>query len=157
MMQHGFAELLVPGAPVHDLVLGSSVCFCASAAASQQEAAGNSSDPCGSNYSSCYSVCELDLCAPDHLNIKSLTATVVCLVAPAGISLVDAGSMAVFSVACMVLYKYAKRFVKDVDDSTMEVADYTGWWRLRLSSQQQSSSKAAMSRHSGVTSSSMDA
>jgi hypothetical protein len=46
---------------------------------------------------------------------------------PAGISLVDAGSMAVFSVACMVLYKYAKRFVKDVDDSTMEVADYTGW------------------------------
>jgi hypothetical protein len=45
---------------------------------------------------------------------------------PAGISLVDAGSMAVFSVACMVLYKYAKRFVKDVDDSTMEVADYTG-------------------------------
>ncbi|KAF6256543.1 hypothetical protein COO60DRAFT_95334 [Scenedesmus sp. NREL 46B-D3] len=41
------------------------------------------------------------------------------------ISLVDAGSMAVFSVACMVLYKYASRFVKDVDDSTMEVADYT--------------------------------
>jgi hypothetical protein len=48
---------------------------------------------------------------------------------PAGISLVDAGSMAVFSVACMVLYKYASRFVKDVDDSTMEVADYTGGLR----------------------------
>lgn len=49
---------------------------------------------------------------------------VLCLLA--GISLVDAGSMAVFSVACMVLYKYALRFVQEVDDSTMEVADYTG-------------------------------
>lgn len=39
--------------------------------------------------------------------------------------------MAVFSVACMVLYKYASRFVKDVDDSTMEVADYTGVWQLQ--------------------------
>lgn len=33
--------------------------------------------------------------------------------------------MAVFSVVCMLLYKMAARFVKAVDDATMEVADYT--------------------------------
>jgi hypothetical protein len=37
----------------------------------------------------------------------------------------DAGSMAVFSVACLLLYKLASRFSKAVDKATMEVADYT--------------------------------
>lgn len=37
----------------------------------------------------------------------------------------DAGSMAVFSLACLVLYKLAARFSKAVDKATMEVADYT--------------------------------
>lgn len=43
----------------------------------------------------------------------------------AGISLMDAGSMAVFSFACLVLYKLAAKFAKAVDKATMEVADYT--------------------------------
>jgi hypothetical protein len=37
----------------------------------------------------------------------------------------DAGSMAMFSLACLVLYKLANRFSKAVDKATMEVADYT--------------------------------
>lgn len=41
------------------------------------------------------------------------------------ISFMDAGSMAVFSIACMVLYKLSARFAQAVDDATMEVADYT--------------------------------
>jgi len=44
---------------------------------------------------------------------------------PTGISFMDAGSMAVFSIACLVLYKLAARFAKAVDKATMEVADYT--------------------------------
>ena len=48
-----------------------------------------------------------------------------CCCRPAGISLMDAGSMAVFSLACLVLYKLANRFSKAVDKATMEVADYT--------------------------------
>eukprot|EP00775_Hariotina_reticulata_P011394 gene11394-11542_t len=41
------------------------------------------------------------------------------------IAAVDAASMAVFSIACMVLYKSASRFARDIDDATMEVSDYT--------------------------------
>lgn len=48
---------------------------------------------------------------------------IVCMLP--GISFMDAGSMAVFSVACLALYKLASRFAKAVDESTMEVADYT--------------------------------
>lgn len=43
----------------------------------------------------------------------------------AGISLMDAGSMAIFSLACLLLFKLAGRFAKAVDKATMEVADYT--------------------------------
>lgn len=37
----------------------------------------------------------------------------------------DAGSMALFSLACLLLFKLAGRFAKAVDKATMEVADYT--------------------------------
>jgi hypothetical protein len=39
--------------------------------------------------------------------------------------MMDAGSMAVFSLACLVLYRLAERFSKAVDAATKEVADYT--------------------------------
>jgi hypothetical protein len=39
--------------------------------------------------------------------------------------MMDAGSMAVFSLACLVLYKLASRFSKDVDKATIEVSDFT--------------------------------
>jgi hypothetical protein len=39
--------------------------------------------------------------------------------------MMDAGSMAVFSLACLVLYKLASRFSKAVDKATIEVADFT--------------------------------
>jgi hypothetical protein len=37
----------------------------------------------------------------------------------------DAGSMALFSLACLLLFKLAGSFAKAVDKATMEVADYT--------------------------------
>lgn len=39
--------------------------------------------------------------------------------------MMDAGSMAVFSLACLVLYRLAESFSKAVDKATKEVADYT--------------------------------
>lgn len=39
--------------------------------------------------------------------------------------MMDAGSMAVLSLACLVLYRLAERFSKAVDKATKEVADYT--------------------------------
>lgn len=42
-----------------------------------------------------------------------------------GISIVDAASMALFSVACLVLFRWAARFVHDIDDATVEVADFS--------------------------------
>jgi hypothetical protein len=58
---------------------------------------------------------------------NQLTCLLACLpVRPlTGISLMDAGSMAVFSFACLLLYKMAGRFAEAVDKATMEVADYT--------------------------------
>jgi hypothetical protein len=43
----------------------------------------------------------------------------------AAVAILDAASMAAASVVCMLLYRAARHFAKDIDDATVEVADFT--------------------------------